>query len=377
MGLNFAPCKYDFVYMSERLCSSSMQFEYKDMKNRQNREKVIDLIGDLPIYVQTFITGREGKMSARTQYIYISRIDSFYTWLLEKRFPNREAKSAISLQDLETLHTEDIEAFASWIRHGNLSSHSRDDKETTVNNYLSALNVFFKYFVNRGKILYNPVAGVERGRVKRHEVIRLDDRQKDQFFSCIENGDSLTEHQKRFHEKNALRDYTICLTLARTGLRVSELIGLNLEDIDFEDCSLTVLRKGNKYDRIFFDDEVADLLAEYLEYRKTLLTDPTEKAVFLVTIGKYRGTRLSVRAVERLVKKYSIAGSPSAGSKITPHKLRATYATDMLQATGNISLVQKALNHESPRTTMVYADERTIELEKARNILMKRKKGKE
>ena len=349
-----------------------MQFEYKDMKNRQNREKVIDLVSELPLYVQTFITGREGKMSARTQYIYISRIDSFYTWLLENLFQTRKAKSDISLQDLETLHTEDIEAFASWIRHGNLSSHKRDDKETTVNNYLSALNVFFKYFVNRGKILYNPVAGVERGRSKRHEVIRLDDRQKDQFFSCIESGETLTEHQKRFHEKNSLRDYTICMTLARTGLRVSELIGLNLDDINFEDYSLTVLRKGNKYDRIFFDDEVAELLEEYLEYRKTLLVDPSEKAVFLVTIGRYKGTRLSVRAVERLVKKYAVAGAPSAGSKITPHKLRATYATDMLQATGNISLVQKALNHESPRTTMVYADERTIELEKARNVLMKR-----
>ncbi|MDO4620117.1 MAG: tyrosine-type recombinase/integrase [Lachnospiraceae bacterium] len=352
-----------------------MEFEYKDRQNKQARDKASELLADLPFYVQTFVVGREGKMSARTQYIYISRIDSFYTFLTEKNYFVGKARTDITLSDLSTLRTEDIEIFASWIRHGRLSSKNSDDKETTINNYLSAINVFFKYFVNHGKLEFNPVAGIERGKVSRHEVIRLNDRQKDEFFNCIETGDSLTKHQKAYHGKNALRDRAVCLTLARTGLRVSELVGLNLDDIDFDDCSLTVLRKGNKYDRIFFDDEVSDLLQEYLEYRKTLLTDPSEKAVFLVTIGKYKGTRLSVRAIERLVKKYAVAGSPSAGKRITPHKLRATYATDMLQATGNISLVQKALNHESPRTTMIYADERTIELQNARNILMERNRN--
>ena len=71
-----------------------------------------------------------------------------------------------------------------------------------------------------------------------------------------------------------------------------------------------------------------------------------------------------------------VAGAPTAGSKITPHKLRATYATDMLIATNNLSLVQKALNHESPRTTTIYADYRTIELEKARNTLLAKNKHK-
>ena len=97
--------------------------------------------------------------------------------------------------------------------------------------------------------------------------------------------------------------------------------------------------------------------------------DPTEKALFLVTFGKYKGTRLSVRSVEKLVKKYATTGAPSTRGKITPHKLRATYATDMLMATHDISLVQKSLNHESPQTTMIYADQRTIDLEKARNVL--------
>lgn len=352
-----------------------MQFDYKALKNREFSERVRDLAAELPSYFQTFLVGREGKMSPDTRFIYTHRLSIFFDFLVKEKYFGDKEKGEISLSELGTLKTEDIERFASWIRHGNASDRNKtDNQETTVNNYLSALNVFFGYFVRRGQLPYNPVAGVERGRGQKHEVIRLNDRQKEQFFDCIVTGENLTDHQLRFHGKNSLRDETICLTLVRTGLRVSELVGLNVEDIDFEEHSLTVLRKGNKYDSVFFDDEVAELLQEYLVYRKSILTDPTEKALFLVTVGKYTGTRLSVRSVERLVKKYASAGAPTAGRRITPHKLRATYATDMLVATNNLSLVQKALNHESPRTTTIYADYRTIELQKARNTLMKKRK---
>ena len=346
-----------------------MEFEYKDMKNRKDRDRSSEYLSDLPYYVQSFIIGREGNMSARTQYIYISRIDSFFNYLVDTRFKDK-TKADITLQDLDTVTIEEIETFASYIRHGHLrktkKTQLKDNKETTVNNYLSALSMFFKYFANRGKLSGNPVAGLERARKKKKEVIRLNKKQKEQFFNCIQSGEKLTETQKRFHDKSALRDYTICLLLVRTGLRVSELVGLNLRDINFDDCSLTVLRKGDKYDHVFFDDEVAEVLEEYLEERKKIANDG-ENAVFLVTIGKYKGSRLSVRSVELLVKKYAMAG-PS-NEQITPHKLRSTYATDMLIATGNISLVQKALNHSSPTTTMVYADQRTIDLSRARNTL--------
>jgi len=347
-----------------------MEFEYKDMKNRKDRDRSSEYLSDLPYYVQSFIIGREGNMSARTQYIYISRIDSFFNYLIDTRFKDK-AKADITLQDLDTVTIEDIETFASWVRHGHLRKtkkeiQRKDDKETTVNNYLSALSMFFKYFANRGKLSSNPVAGLERARKKKKEVIRLNKKQKEQFFDCIQSGEKLTETQKRFHDKSGLRDYAICLLLVRTGLRVSELVGLNLRDINFDDYSLTVLRKGDKYDHVFFDDEVAEVLEEYLEERKNIAKED-ENGVFVVTVGKYKGSRLSVRSVELLVKKYAVAGP--ANEQITPHKLRSTYATDMLVATGNISLVQKALNHSSPTTTMVYADQRTIDLSRARNTL--------
>ena len=351
-----------------------MKYEYKDYTNRQARDKTLEMVFELPFYVQTFITGREANMSARTQFIYISRINKFYEYLAEHKFKGKK-KEDITLDDLGTLSVEDIEAFTSFVRHGHFSENKRDNKESTINSYLSALSVFFKYFVSRGKLKFNPAEGIERGRAEKHNVIRLDESQKKDFFKCIETGDTLTKQQKNYHDKNSLRDMAICMTLVRTGLRVSELVGLNVDDINFDNCSFSVLRKGNKYDSVFFDDSTAELLKEYLEYRKELCEGTKENAVFVVTFGKYKGTRLSVRSVERMVKKYSVYGS-TAGSAISPHKLRATYATDMLKATNNISLVQKALNHESPTTTMVYADQRIIDLEKARNTLDKKTRTK-
>lgn len=189
-------------------------------------------------------------------------------------------------------------------------------------------------------------------------------------MSSVSSGLGLTDKQNQARVKTSVRDEAICLTLIRTGLRVSELVGLNLRDVNLKDTCFQVMRKRSKEDTVFFDDEVKGAIEAWLDVRPTYCTDKEEQALFVVTQGKYMGKRLSVRSVQLLVKKYAEAGAPTAGSKITPHKLRATFATDMLRATGNVALVQEELNHESPTTTMLYADRRILDLRKARNILM-------
>ncbi len=350
-----------------------MDFEYKKQKNASANKKVQELLEALPDYCQTFIVGREGKMSPLTRLTYVYRIHKFYEYLHThnaalKQKPMKE----ISLSDLEHLTTEDLEQFASWVRHGG-ASDGFDNHESSVNNYLSALNMFWRYFVTHGRLPSNPVSNVERAPKGSHTIIRLNDTQEDEFMDSVSGGLGLTKHQSAYHDKTAVRDTAICLTMMRTGLRVSELVGLNLKDVNLDEACLHIIRKRNKEDLIFFDDEVREVLREWLEVRKLYLENPGEQALFLVTIGKYKGKRISVRSVQLLVKKYAMAGSPSVGHTITPHKLRATYATDMLKATGNVALVQAALNHESPTTTMMYADKRTMDLKRARNILSDQK----
>lgn len=349
-----------------------MQYEYKRTENDKANEKVRELLKDLPYFCQTFLVGREGKMSPLTRLTYIRRIHSFFEYLHEDNsYFSKKAMQDITLNDLNKLETEDIEQFASWIRHGGASNGS-ENAETSVNNYLSALNMFWRYFVSHGRLRHNPVANVERGAKGKHTIVRLNDEQEEEFMDSVSGGLGLTKHQRSYHDQTSVRDTAICLTLMRTGLRVSELVGLNLEDVNMDDSCLYVIRKRKKEDTVFFDDEVKAALQNYLDIRELSSPDPSEHALFLVNFGKYKGKRLSVRSVQILVKKYAMAGAPEVGSKMTPHKLRATYATDMLKATGNVALVQAALNHESPTTTMMYADNRTMDLKNARNVLSDR-----
>ena len=347
-----------------------MAYEYRKEKQKEASVKVEKLLQELPPYCRTFLVGREGKMSPQTRLTYMQRIHTFFVYLYNNNsYFHKSSMKAITLDDLANLETEDIEAFAYYIRHGGVSGGS-ERKESSVNNYLSALNMFWRYFVTHGRIPHNPVAGVERAGKPKHKIIRLNATEKDGFMSSVSSGMGLTDRQNKARVKTSVRDEAICLTLIRTGLRVSELVGLNLKDVNLKDTCFQVLRKRAKEDTVFFDDEVKSAIEAWLDVRSHYCSNKDEQALFVVTQGKYMGKRLSVRSVQLLVKKYAEAGAPTAGSQITPHKLRATFATDMLRATGNVALVQEELNHESPTTTMLYADRRVLDLKRARNILM-------
>jgi len=129
-----------------------------------------------------------------------------------------------------------------------------------------------------------------------------------------------------------------------------------------------VMRKGSREDTVYFSDQAADALRNYLICRPLLAPDNEEKALFLVTIGKYKGSRLSVRSVQNLVKKYGKAAVPEV-SGLHVHSLRSSYATRSLEATRDLRLVQLQLNHKSPTTTSFYLKDRDDEKDKHRNDL--------
>lgn len=162
----------------------------------------------------------------------------------------------------------------------------------------------------------------------------------------VENGESLTEKQKQFHDKTKVRDLAMLTLLLGTGIRVSECVGLDLDDIDFNNGGIRIHRKGGKEVTIYFGIEVEDALKDYLEERMEM--EPVEghdNALFLSLQMK----RMSVRSVEKLVKKYAKLVNPL--KKITPHKLRSTYGTSLYQETGDIYLVADVLGHSDVNTT--------------------------
>ena len=132
-----------------------------------------------------------------------------------------------------------------------------------------------------------------------------------------------------------------------TGMRVSELVCLDVDDIDFESYSLKITRKGGNEAIIYFCDEVSEALLDYIELERNSYkpTEESEKALFL----SLKHNRITVRAIENLVKKYAISATPL--KKITPHKLRSSYGTSLYTETSDVYAVAEALGHKDVNTT--------------------------
>ena len=171
------------------------------------------------------------------------------------------------------------------------------------------------------------------------------------ILEAIDKGNAYTsERQRKYNQRTRGRDLAILTLMLNTGIRVSECNGLDLNDVDFNVNSLTIVRKGGGQDIIYFNDDVAATLKEYINGEREYINavEGHENALFYSLQGK----RISVDAIENLVKKYAKIVVPN--KKITPHKLRSTYGTALYRETGDIRLVADVLGHENINTTIDY-----------------------
>ena len=212
---------------------------------------------------------------------------------------------------------------------------------------MSALRGFYAYYYKKEMIQTNPTLLVDMPKLHEKAIIRLDADEVAMLLDYIEHcGDTLTGQQKVYYEKTKERDLALVTLLLGTGIRVSECVGLDIEDVDFRNNGIKIFRKGGKEMIVYFGDEVEDALKKYIEIRKGITpVAGHEHALFYSTQRK----RIGVQAVENLVKKYTKAITTT--KKITPHKLRSTYGTSLYQETGDIYLVADVLGHCDVNTT--------------------------
>ena len=183
---------------------------------------------------------------------------------------------------------------------------------------------------------------------KIHEkaIIRLEANEVADLLDIAEDGTGLTEKQKKYHRHTVVRDSAILSLFLGTGIRISELVGIDCNDIDFSDNSFLVTRKGGNQEKLMFSNEVAKSLTDYYEIRKTIIPASGHEDAFFLSMQK---KRINVRSVENLVEKYAKLASPL--KPITPHKLRSTYGTMLYQESGDIYLVADVLGHKDVNTT--------------------------
>ena len=161
-----------------------------------------------------------------------------------------------------------------------------------------------------------------------------------------QSGDQLTAVHQKYQKITAKRDYAILSLFLGTGIRISELVGIDVNDIDFSRNEFVVTRKGGNQMTLAFGPEVAQALADYLEERMQIIPLSGHENAFFLSLQR---KRITPRAVENLVKKYAQIATPL--KKITPHKLRSTYGTMLYQESGDIYLVADVLGHKDVNTT--------------------------
>lgn len=281
-----------------------------------------DLIRDFQTYLST-----ERNVSEHTRMAYIGDVKEFTEFLQKNNFIK-------SCDGILNVQTETVRAYLGYLFRQKV-------KKVTVNRKVSSLRSFYKFLIRSGKIKNNPAGMIQSSKTEKYmpnflsvdEVFELLDAQKDSSIP-------------------GLRTRAMLELFYSSGLRLGELAGLNVMDLDFDQALVKVRGKGRKERIVPVGASAREVLQEYLaktkEVRKKADADVFNSPLFL----NLRGARITERSIARIVD--DATKKSGIGRKISPHALRHTFATHLLNAGADLRSIQELLGHESLSTTQKY-----------------------
>ena len=348
-------------------------YKYNEQVDIENIKKLRAMLSELPAFFKDFFRGIEPRTQSRTQIAYAYDIKIFLQFLLEENPSIKKSYKSVTeipISVLESLTVTDIEEYMEYLKYRDTDGKKISNKENAIKRKISTLKSVFKYFYRTEKLRENIMERVQLPKLHSKEIIRLDIDEVAMMIDEAERGEGLSDRQRAYHGKTKIRDVALLSLLLGTGIRVSECVGLDISDVDFKNNGILIHRKGGKEVTIYFSDEVKEALQNYYDERVLILEESGHEGAFFLSM---QNKRLSVRSVENLVKKYAKIISPL--KKITPHKLRSTYGTNLYKETGDIYLVADVLGHSDVNTTKKhYAAIEDDRRRSARNVVKLREK---
>ena len=306
------------------------------------------MVAELPPFCAEFFRGIENETLIRTRVAYAGDLKNFFGFLIKEiESLKRDDIRSLSLSDIDTVSVTDIEIYLSYV-----TMYVGGDEREKINQNrakarkLSSIRALYKYFYKKEKLTHNAPSLVDLPTIRDKAIIRLEPNEVADLLDVVQNGEGLTDKQKAYHKKTQARDLAILTLFLGTGIRISELVGIDMEDINFTSNEFSIVRKGGKQDILVFGDEAREALLQYMLERERIQAAPGHEDALFLSLQK---TRLTVRAVENLVEKYAKIAVPL--KKISPHKLRSTYGTNLYRETGDIYLVADVLGHKDVNTT--------------------------
>lgn len=334
---------------------------YREQVDAQRIVQIRAITRELPQACSDFLRSIAVTTGTFTRLAYAIDLRTFFHFLQTERVAFSDKHLTLwSDEDLSRVSQSDLTAYIEYLTYyfKNESSDGQPVKvlvnhDLAIKRKLCSIRSFYDYLFKNHRIPSNVTLLVPLPKIHEKPILRLNRDEMVKMLNQAETGEDMTEGQKRFQKITTKRDYAMLSLFLGTGIRVSECVGINLSDVNLEDNAFLVTRKGGNQVVLYFPAEVATALGEYIEERKQIEALPGHEDALFLSLQKRRITQ---RAVQNLVKKYAMVAAPLK-PKISPHKLRSTFATNLYNATGDIYLVADVLGHSSVDTTRKhYAD---------------------
>lgn len=337
------------------------RISYQTERSQRINDRMKDLQKELPVSCTDYFRSITQTTSPLTRLAYAYDLRLFFQYLnLENMYFANSSTIMLTGDDLSRITARDIFGFQEYLQQyvrvtENVGNDENGDlSPTLVQNYelgimrkLSSIRSFFDYLFRNELIPANVASMVTLP--KRHEkpILYLEPDEVQRLMDAVVSGEGLSDRQQKYLSLTQKRDIAILMVFLGTGIRVSELVGLDIDHLDFSQNAFMVTRKGGNQVILYYPDTVKETLENYLMERETVSALPGHEYALFLSLQR---RRITSRAVENLVKKYAQIAAPLK-KRISPHKLRSTFGTTLYQQTGDIYLVSDALGHADVNTT--------------------------
>ncbi len=338
------------------------------MANLNKTKSLRSYLLGLPDFVSSYILEYYNGESINTQIGYCIDIRVFLNYLCEEVFLKKTSPEKITIKDINSVTVSDLIHFKSYLKEYTINSVSVSGRPITrvcknsafgINRKLSAVRGLFIYLYKTDKISENITDKIDF--MKLHHQIKkpLTTAETIKLIDVIYNG------EKYFKERNLAeylrrrsRDIAIFTAYLGTGVRVSELANLNVEDVDFETVSFTVRRKGGDEQEIFMPVQVENCIFAYLCQKEPEEIEDNHNLKILRTTGPLflnrNGKRLGISGIEKMLKNYCTVAGITHPDKTRPHALRRTFACRLLEDGVDIKMVAELMGHKNIEVTHRY-----------------------
>ena len=337
------------------------QLTYREKIDAERILQIRSIARELPPACGDFFSAIAMTTGSFTRLAYAIDLKTFFQFLQTERVQfSHKPLYAFTNDDLALLTQSDLTSYVEYLTFYYKNEPDSDTPVKALKNHdlsikrkLCSIRSFYDYLFKNGRIPSNVTTLVPLPKIHEKPILRLSMDEMHRMLEQAATGDGLTSRQKAWHKLTVKRDFALLSLFLGTGVRVSECVGMNIGDVDLENNAFLVTRKGGNQVVLYFPAEVAEALAEYITEREKMEAQPGHEDALFLSMQKRRITQ---RAVQNLVKKYAAVAAPLK-PRISPHKLRSTFATNLYNKTGDIYLVADVLGHTSVDTTRKhYAD---------------------